>query len=231
MNGTQEEKFPLDWVTALICARSTSGARAGGGMEFEAILRGNSMGPFSLRMTGLHNVQNALAAMAAAIKGGVGIEDVRAALAGTDGVGRRMERLGECSGAVLYSDYAHHPTEVDAAISAFRSLHPGRTLVVFQPHLYTRTRDYAEAFARALSKADMVLLVDIYPAREEPIPGVSSEMLRDRLAGGDVRVFGPVPVGHAAVETGRLAKGCEAVVMMGAGDIDAAARELSGWGL
>lgn len=212
--------------------------RQGGGMLFTGVLRGRDLGVFSIRLTGMHNVKNALAALAAALEGGISVEDARTALAEADGVGRRMERLGEYEGALVYSDYAHHPTEVDAAVSAFRSMHPGKTLVVFQPHLYTRTRDYADAFAQALSRADMVLLVDIYPAREEPIPGITSDMLRERLERllkkgdpGNIhaeKIYGPVPVAEAAAEAGRLANGCEAVIMMGAGDIDGAARKLVG---
>ncbi len=182
---------------------------------------------FSTMLPGRYNVLNCLAAAAAALTRGVPVDTVRQALAEAGGVDRRMERLGTVDGlpdgAVVYSDYAHHPTEVAAAIGAFRSRHSGPTLVVFQPHLYSRTRDYAEAFATALAAADRVLLVDIYPAREEPIPGVTSGLIRDFLPDG-VSAAGPIALDRVADETRRLAAGREAVLMMGAGTIDSVAR-------
>lgn len=198
------------------------------GMTFIPYLRGKGLGEFRLGLPGIHNVQNALAALGAALEGGVDAEAARAALRRARGVGRRMERLGVCSGAALYSDYAHHPTEVAAAIAAFRRLHPGKTLVVFQPHLYTRTRDYTAAFAEALGRADLVLLVDIYPAREAPIPGVTAALLAEGAERRGAKVYGPVPLAEAAAEAARLAEGCEAVIMMGAGDIDDVARKMAG---
>lgn len=199
----------------------------GEGVSFFVTGKGRELGRFQLGLGGRHNVQNALAALAAAMEAGVPVDAARSALANAGGVGRRMERLGDFAGAALYSDYAHHPTEVAAAIAAFRHLHRGRTLVVFQPHLYSRTRDYADAFAAVLGDADLVLLVDIYPAREEPIPGVTSELLRDAAKKGGAAVYGPVPLGDVADEARRLADGCEAVVMMGAGDIDDVARSMA----
>lgn len=203
------------------------GVELANGMEFDVIRRGADLGRFRLPLPGVYNVQNALAALAACLERDVPLEAARAALAKAVGVGRRMERLGDCSGVALYSDYAHHPTEVAAAVAAFRRLHPGRTLVVFQPHLFSRTRDYADAFAEALGGADRLLLVDIYPAREEPIPGVTSDLLAGGAARAGAEVLGPVPLCRVAAETERLARDCEAVVMMGAGDIDAVARELA----
>lgn len=197
------------------------------GALFDVLRDGKSLGRFALQFSGTHNVQNALAALAAAVGMGVDVECARAALAKARGVERRMERVGNCGGAALYSDYAHHPTEVAAAIAAFRQRHPGETLVVFQPHLYSRTRDYADAFGAALGAADRVLLLDIYPAREQAIPGVDASLLAAGAALRGTRVNGPVPIFKAAEEIGRLARGCEAVVMMGAGDIDALAREIA----
>ncbi|MCC8109516.1 MAG: UDP-N-acetylmuramate--L-alanine ligase [Planctomycetes bacterium] len=198
--------------------------------SFSIVHKDREIPGFSTTLPGGYNVLNCLAAAAATITRGVPVDIVRQALAEAGGVDRRMERLGTvdgaAGGAVVYSDYAHHPTEVTAAIGAFRSRHPGPTLVVFQPHLYSRTRDYAGDFATALAGVDCVLLVDIYPAREEPIPGVTSELIRDRLPDG-VRVHGPVPLDRVADETRRLAAGRDAVVMMGAGTIDAAARALA----
>lgn len=197
---------------------------AGGGAAFSASLGGKDLGRFALGLPGAHNVQNALAVIGAALEKGVDVEVVRRALAEARGVGRRMEELGRFRGAVLYSDYAHHPTEVKAAIAGLRNRHPGRTLVVFQPHLFSRTRDYADAFAEALSVADRLLVADIYPAREEPLPGVTSKLVMPRS--GPSAIAGPVALELVPGEAARLAEGCEAVVMMGAGDIDAVARKM-----
>ncbi len=201
------------------------------GSRFRLLQSGQDQGEFTLSLPGRHNVQNALAAIAAALELGVDIESIRASLPTAKSVERRMELLCRLdgNGTCLYSDYAHHPTEVEAAIQAVRQLHQGRVLIVFQPHLYTRTRDYAEAFGKALATADAVLLVNIYPAREEPIPGVTSSLLADAARAykpGGV-YFGPVPVTEVADAVGKLARGHEAVVMMGAGDIDDAARKLA----
>ncbi|MCD8350342.1 MAG: UDP-N-acetylmuramate--L-alanine ligase [Planctomycetaceae bacterium] len=197
---------------------------SGGGVRFEATLRGASLGRFEITLPGMHNVQNALAALGAAVENGVDVDIARDALRSAKGVERRMEPVGMFGNAVVYSDYAHHPTEVAAAITALRQNHPGATLVVFQPHLFSRTRDYAVEFAQALAKADRLLVVDIYPAREEPIPGVDAGLIVP--SAGPSSLAGPVPLAEVAEALPRLANGCEAILMMGAGDIDAAARSL-----
>ena len=184
-------------------------------------------GRFSVPMPGGHNILNALAAAAAAVAFGVAPEIAKQALAKATGVERRMEELGRWNGAVWYTDYAHHPSEVAAAISGLRQKHAGGVMVVFQPHLYSRTRDYADRFAKALSAADRVLVVDIYPAREKPIPGVSAGSIAAPLRTVHADAHGPVPLSEVAETANRLSKGMEAVVMMGAGDIDDAAREMA----
>ena len=124
------------------------------------------------------NVENAVAASAIALTYGLAPEKVRDALASFRGVKRRFDihlNTTECS---YIDDYAHHPKEISAAVSSIRDIFPGRKLTaIFQPHLYTRTRDFADEFAEALSKVDKLILLDIYPAREEPIPGVTSEII------------------------------------------------------
>ena len=124
------------------------------------------------------NVENAVAASAIALTYGLTPEKVRDALASFRGVKRRFDihlNTTECS---YIDDYAHHPKEISAAVSSIRDIFPGRKLTaIFQPHLYTRTRDFADEFAEALSKVDKLILLDIYPAREEPIPGVTSEII------------------------------------------------------
>lgn len=198
------------------------------GASFECVFRGGALGRFRIGLPGRHNILNALAAAAACLGMGVDVRAVRRGLAGAGGVERRMERLGKVGGAELYSDYAHHPTEVRAALSACRQRHGGKILVVFQPHLYSRTRDYADDFGRALGLADRVLLTDIYPAREEPIPGVMSALLVGGARESGAEVHGPVALELVIPAVRRLAPGFEAVVMMGAGNIDAVAREMAG---
>ena len=198
------------------------------GSRFDAVYRGRTLDNLAVGLPGLHNVQNALAALGAALEMGVPEDTARDALATAQGVGRRMERVGEYHGAAVYSDYAHHPTEVAAAVAALRQMHSGKSLVVFQPHLYSRTRDYADAFGKALAGADAVLLVDVYAAREEPIPGVDSGLIAEAMRSHGASASGPVALDRIAEELAVLASGCEAVVMMGAGSIDAAARALAG---
>ena len=130
------------------------------------------------------NVENGIAASAIALTYGLDPEKIRQGLASFQGVKRRFDihvNTPECS---YIDDYAHHPKEIAAAISSMRNIFQGRRLTaVFQPHLYTRTRDFAEEFAEALSKVDKLILLDIYPAREEPIPGVTSEIIFDKVNG------------------------------------------------
>lgn len=197
------------------------------GARFRLFRRGRDLGPFAMALPGRHNIQNALAALAASLEAGLDVEAARAALPEARGVERRLEKLGRLGGAILYTDYAHHPTEVAASLEALRRAHAGKILAVFQPHLFSRTRDYAEAFGQALAGADAVMLVDIYPAREEPLPGVDSGLVRRFVEKINPAVYGPFPLAEAAGEVRRLAPEFAVVVMMGAGDIDAAARRLT----
>ncbi|MCD8208427.1 MAG: UDP-N-acetylmuramate--L-alanine ligase, partial [Bacteroidales bacterium] len=131
---------------------------------------------------GMVNVENSVAAAAIALVHGLSVEQIRPALASFAGVKRRFDIHYNSPTLTYLDDYAHHPRELSATLAAIRGVFPGRKVtVVFQPHLYTRTRDFAEGFAEALSKADKVILLPIYPAREEPIPGVNSEMLLEGI--------------------------------------------------
>lgn len=128
------------------------------------------------------NVENAIAAAAIALGYGIQPADIRRALLSFSGVKRRFDLHVNRPGCAYIDDYAHHPKEISAAIKAIRDMFPGRKLTaIFQPHLYTRTRDFASEFAQALSEADKVILLDIYPAREEAIEGVSSEIIEKQL--------------------------------------------------
>lgn len=166
-------------------------------------------------LPGRHNVENATAAIAIARHLGVADEALRSALASFRGIKRRFELVYRDEETVYFDDYAHHPSELRAAISAARELFPGRHLTgVFQPHLYTRTRDFARGFAQALDLLDEVILLDIYPAREEPIPGVTSAMVRDLMTNKQVRLVAKsdLPAVLAAYQP-------EVLLTLGAGDI------------
>jgi UDP-N-acetylmuramate--alanine ligase len=178
----------------------------------------------SLEVPGGHNVLNARAALAAAELAGFELDEVAAALSGFPGVHRRLELKGDRDGARIYDDYAHHPTEVRAALSALREMAPVRLTAVFQPHLYSRTKAFAEQFGAALALADEVVVLDVYPAREEPIgelAGVSgldvARAAADRMGGRRV-VWAPTPAQAQAVLESRLESG-SVLVTIGAGDV------------
>ena len=149
-----------------------------GYFTFTLVWPGGTIPGCKVGIPGWVNVENAVAASAIALTYGLDPEKVKAALEAFEGVKRRFDihlNTPECS---YIDDYAHHPKEISTAISSMRDIFPGRKLTaVFQPHLYTRTRDFADEFAESLSKADKLILLDIYPAREEPIPGVTSEII------------------------------------------------------
>ena len=131
-----------------------------------------------LGVPGFHNVENAIAASIAAHLVGVKMETIHQALASFTGVKRRFEYVIKNKNLVFVDDYAHHPTEIEAFLSSLKSMYRGKKItVIFQPHLFTRTRDFATGFSKSLSLADELLLMDIYPARELPIPGVDSDMI------------------------------------------------------
>jgi UDP-N-acetylmuramate--alanine ligase len=183
-----------------------------------------------LRVPGLHNVRNAAAALAAALAVGADAHRVLAALAEFPGVGRRFERLGEAGGVSVVDDYAHHPTELAATLAAARQAYPGRRLVaVFQPHLYSRTRAQGGAMGQALAVADLVIVTEIYAAREQPVSGVSGQLVADAAAaaGAEVR-FVPVR-GELTRRVADALRPGDVVLTLGAGDITRTGHELVQW--
>lgn len=141
-----------------------------------------------LGVPGFHNMENAIAATVVAKHLGVEDASIKKALSSFAGVKRRFEFVIKRDDLVYIDDYAHHPTEITAFLSSLRAMYPGKKITaVFQPHLYTRTRDFADGFSQSLSLADEVLLMDIYPARELPIEGISSDMLFDKIS-SDVKI-------------------------------------------
>ncbi|MDQ0679136.1 UDP-N-acetylmuramate--alanine ligase [Arthrobacter pascens] len=171
-----------------------------------------------LQVPGRHNALNAAAAFAVALELGVDAPAAAQALAHFSGASRRFELKGEVRGVRVFDDYAHHPTEVRAALAAARSVAGDHKVhVLFQPHLFSRTREFAREFAEALNLADTALVLDIYPAREDPIPGVSSQLIAEHLeAGGRL-----VESGEAVAEVVGAAGAGDVVLTVGAGDVTA----------
>ena len=169
-----------------------------------------------LNMGGLHNVENATAAIAIALTLGIDENKIKTAVAAFKGVKRRFEYKVKTANKVLIDDYAHHPEELNALISGVRSLYPNEKMVlIFQPHLYSRTQDQATGFMEVLDKADEVILLPIYPARELPIEGVSSDMLLDGMKITNKKVLSKEQLMDWAKQTND-----KLIVMAGAGDID-----------
>lgn len=153
-----------------------------GAYHFDLVAGDVTVPDLKLGMPGRHNVENAVAASAMALHVGVEPDALRRGLASFSGVHRRFEVRARTEKSLFIDDYAHHPTELRACISSVRELWPGRRITgIFQPHLYTRTRDLAEDFAESLALLDELILLDIYPAREKPIPGITSEWLASKV--------------------------------------------------
>jgi UDP-N-acetylmuramate--alanine ligase len=176
-------------------------------------------------LPGRHNVENATAAIAIAQQLGVSGESIRRALASFKGIKRRFEMV-YCDDRVVYiDDYAHHPTELAAAIDAANALFPNRKITgIFQPHLYSRTRDFVEGFASALDQLDEVILMDIYPARELPIEGVTSELIFERMRQANKKMVTKATV-MDAVKTLEV----DVLLTLGAGDIDIFVEPIKNW--
>jgi UDP-N-acetylmuramate--alanine ligase len=205
--------------------RATDVVAADGGSRFRLVRGGAPLGEVVLRVPGLHNVRNALGAASAAFAAGADFAAVQRGLAAFSGVGRRFERLGERDGVLVVDDYAHHPSEIRATLAAARATAPDRRLVaLFQPHLYTRTRDLAPDFARELAAADVVILAPVYGSREAPLPGVTSALiaagdgLRGRAASSLIVCASRDEIAPALTAT--LRRG-DLLLAMGAGDVRA----------
>jgi UDP-N-acetylmuramate--alanine ligase len=197
------------------------------GSTFTVMYDGSNLGTVALHVPGLHNVRNALAAIASGIALGATVPRMATGLARFHGVERRFQHIGDVAGVTVVDDYAHHPTEIEATLEAARSMFPGRRIVAaFQPHLYSRTRDFATAFGQSLAHADVIYLADLYPARERPIEGVSSQLVADAI----VQVNGPLVWQGPCTELARaLMTGVrpgDVVLTIGAGDITKTGPEL-----
>ncbi|GJG87674.1 UDP-N-acetylmuramate--L-alanine ligase [Gemmatimonadetes bacterium T265] len=198
-----------------------------GGSACEVACDGRTLGTLALAVPGLHNVRNALAALGVGLLLGAEFAALRRGLEAFRGVERRFERLGEAAGVLVIDDYAHHPTELDATLAAARAAYPGRRIVAaFQPHLYTRTRDFAPEFARALAAADVALVADVYPARERPIAGVTADLVSDAMRGAGAPAAWRGPRDALAGALAERVRAGDVVLTIGAGDVTRTGPEL-----
>jgi len=183
---------------------------------FDLVTPGFVVQGLRLGLPGRHNVENAVAASALALERGVDMVSLKEALSGFRGVQRRFDVIVRTENTTYIDDYAHHPEEIRAVITSARELYPGKHIsVVFQPHLYSRTRDFADGFAEALSLADAVYLMDIYPARELPIPGVDSLLILKSISCAEKKLLSREEL------LSTIASNTPQVLMtLGAGDID-----------
>jgi UDP-N-acetylmuramate--alanine ligase len=177
--------------------------------------------PVELAIPGEHNRRNAATALAALELAGVARSDAEPVLARFRGAGRRFEVVGERKGVTVVDDYAHHPSEIEATVGAARERTRGRVLVLFQPHLYSRTRHLAHELGAALSTADAACVTEIYRAREQPVPGVSGKLVVDALRPGLQAGWAPdVEAGARLVAS--WARPEDLVLTVGAGDVERA---------
>ena len=197
----------------------------GGRFDFTLNHPGGRIEHCSVGIPGWVNVENAVAASAIALLHGTAPGAIRDALASFQGVKRRFDIHVNTPRIAYIDDYAHHPNEIKAAISSMRNIFPGRTLLgIFQPHLYTRTRDFASEFAEALSGLDALILLPIYPAREEPIPGVNAELIFDQVTLRD-KVLIPKEQLMDHLKTRPI----DCLVTFGAGDVDRFIEPIANW--
>jgi UDP-N-acetylmuramate--alanine ligase len=187
---------------------------------FTVVYEGKDLGAIELQIPGKHNVQNALAAIAVGLQLSVPFAKIRAGIERFTGVFRRWEVKAEVKGITVIDDYAHHPTEIKATLAGAKSGWRRRVVCVFQPHLYSRTRDFYDEFGRAFFNADVLVLTDVYPAREEPIQGVSGELIVNAA-----REFGHKQVHYVPDKNNvpaflmAIKQPGDMIITMGAGDI------------
>ncbi len=187
-----------------------------GDFYFDFINKDQHIINIKMGIAGIHNIENATAAIQAALLLNAAPENIKSALGSFKGVKRRFEYIVKEQGHIYIDDYAHHPEELRACITSVKKLYPGKKLTtIFQPHLYSRTRDFADGFAKALDMADELLMLDIYPARELPIEGVDADMILSRMELWNKRKCGK----QESLDIVRFEKP-ELLLTVGAGDID-----------
>jgi UDP-N-acetylmuramate--alanine ligase len=194
---------------------------------FKVQLKGETVGEITLSVPGSHNVKNALAAIGVALELDLSWDKIRGGLEKFRGVHRRFEIKGEARGVMVVDDYAHHPTEIEATLKGAKSGWKRRIITVFQPHLYSRTRDFHEEFGQVLLGSDVLVVTDIYPAREKPMPGITGDLVCEsakRLGHKDA--FYVPRMEDVAFFLRKMVKKNDMVITMGAGDVHKVGEEL-----
>ncbi|MHB8893911.1 MAG: UDP-N-acetylmuramate--L-alanine ligase [Candidatus Geothermincolia bacterium] len=199
-----------------------------GGSTFEVLFEGEPLCAATIRLPGIHNVYNALGALAVGHRLGLPLEGLSSGIAGCRGVRRRFDSVGERGGIEVIDDYAHHPTEVKAVLDMAGDVTDARVVAVFQPHRYTRTRMLAAEFGQSFGGADLVIVTDVYGAGEDPEPGVTGRLIVDSIVESDPgkRVEYFAARAELAVKVASLLEPGDKVITMGAGDITQCAREI-----
>ena len=206
-------------------AHFTSAKKIGNEWVFDIVLGDQGIENITYSMPGEHNQANATAAAMVCLEAGLSLEAIKAGIESFKGVYRRFEYHLNSERGVYIDDYAHHPTELKAAIQAARERHPEKRICgIFQPHLFSRTRDFAEEFAKALDLLDEIVLLDIYPAREMPMEGIDSQWLLDKISNPHKKCVSKVRL------LSELAKlDFDVLLSLGAGDIDRMVPEIAAW--
>jgi UDP-N-acetylmuramate--alanine ligase len=188
---------------------------------FDLLINGTFIDKIILYTPGLHNVQNALGAIAIAEEINIPIEKIRSGLAQFNGVRRRFEIIDQLDdGTILIDDYAHHPAEVRATLSSIKNGWKNRLISIFQPHLFSRTRDFYKEFANAFTQSDIAIFTDIYPAREKPIEGVNSQLITNELSKlGHSNIYYIPDKKDISKTIEDIHKPNDIIITMGAGDI------------
>lgn len=217
--GLTPSRKPLFEYGVNVNGLSGYNVRVENGKFYYEVKNGDTeLGTFKLGVPGRHNIENSLAVIGVGIKLGIPIDTIKQSLASFKGVKRRFETIISTNTTTYIDDYAHHPTEIGACVSAARELFPGKHLTgIFQPHLYSRTRDFANEFAQSLEKLDSLILLPIYPARERPIEGINSELILNK-----VNINNKLLINKDKVLThlNDILPNIEVLITMGAGDID-----------
>ena len=195
--------------------------------QFEMIWKGNVLGEIRLRLAGEHNISNALAAISTTLELGVSFQVIQKAISGFTGIERRFEKKGEAKGVLVIDDYGHHPTEVEVTLKAARSGWKGRIIAVFQPHLYSRTRFFADRFGKSFQDADRLIVTDVYPSREDPVEGITGEIIAQKAKkAGHPDVLYISNKEEISESLAGMVKSGDLVITIGAGDVNKVGEQL-----
>ena len=187
---------------------------------YTALYNDKTLGKINLNVLGIHNILNSLLAVATGLELDIPFPAIQKGLAKYDGVFRRFEHKGEKDGIIVYDDYAHHPTEIEATLKGVKDSVDNRIVAVFQPHLFSRTRDFYNDFGRSFYQSDILIITPIYPAREKPIRGISGKMIADAaVQSGHNNVHYVESNDNIVGEITRVAEAGDIVITIGAGDI------------